>query len=123
MTKALACLSFFKQNKIHYYYEEAKNVIAFPCFTCQNQIELDTLTTKWNCNTCGLKGNLVTLITFQKENNVNQIKEVKVYNPTIENREVRYLVRKIDEKYHTKDTEKLVGKIEELLNYYNKKLS
>jgi len=123
MTKAIACLSFLKQNKIHYYYEESRNTIKFPCFTCQSQIEMNTVTTKWTCTKCVFTGNLVTLITYQKENEVNKLKKVKVYNPTVENREVRYLVKKIDEKYHTKETEKLRDKIEQLLKYYNEKLS
>ncbi|NLP50237.1 hypothetical protein [Bacillus sp. RO1] len=123
MNKALPCLSFLKQNKISYYYDEEKNEILFPCFTCKNQAEMSTITTMWQCNKCKTKGNLVTLIKELKEKNTIEIKEVKIYNPTKENREVRNLIKQIDERYQSKETSRLRNKIEQLLNYYSEKSS
>jgi hypothetical protein len=123
MNKALACLSFFKRNKISYYYEETSNLITFPCFKCRYQAGMDTTTTKWNCVKCGNKGNLVTLINDTKCNSAVEIKEVKIFNPSKEKREVRKLAKKIDEKYQSNDTAKLRVKIDQLLKYLNEKTS
>ncbi|RDI44061.1 hypothetical protein [Falsibacillus pallidus] len=60
MSKSYTCLSFFKTNKISYYYE--KPLILFPCPFCQKEATMNTFDGKWMCG-CGESGTLITLQT------------------------------------------------------------
>lgn len=73
-----AILSFFKENKVDYALKKNEQIVMFPCLYCESTVEMCTLTTYWNCDSCNENGNLLILIKYFKEGNKLI---AKVYNP------------------------------------------
>jgi hypothetical protein len=77
----LVCLSFFKENKIGYYYDDKNQQVIFNCHDCSLEVILDLMSTNWQCKHCGVNGNLKTLINLQVKGSLNQ---QEVFKPELE---------------------------------------
>ncbi|WP_047986079.1 hypothetical protein [Ornithinibacillus californiensis] len=122
MGKENAILSFFKEQKVDYIYSSKEQVIIIPCFECLNEVKMCSNTTNWKCSHCNNNGNLLSLIRFLSN---GHILKAKVYNPKREKKKINNMMQNLI-KQSPEMTDRLSNiecKINELLQYYEKKTS
>jgi hypothetical protein len=69
----------------------------------------------WDCSSCLQKGNVIKLQKLW-ERNKEELTMIEIYNPRKEIKEIRHLLKKLDQNDLSKN---LTYKIEKLLNYFN----
>ncbi|WP_066061375.1 hypothetical protein [Neobacillus soli] len=94
MSLKLHALAFLKEKRVNYYIID--DVIFFSCFHCGFKIEMNAGTTEWSCD-CGNKGNLGSLIKFEK-NKIELLSDLAFINPKKEKYEINYLLNKLNNK-------------------------
>ncbi|WHY65378.1 hypothetical protein [Neobacillus sp. SuZ13] len=113
MSKERVSLSFFKDSKIDYFYDNKEKTITFPCFKCESHAIMNVVDTSWNCSSGCSKGNIFELIKTSKES----IIEKSVYNPKKEFKRIEYRFNKLS-KTGNKEIEELRDIVYGLINYY-----
>ncbi|MCM3584258.1 hypothetical protein M3182_00700 [Mesobacillus maritimus] len=120
MGKHYVVLSFFKANKINYYFDSNRMTIVFPCPYCWEQTKMNAITSEWTCNNCNQIGNLLTLIQVNKEDPIKT--KVAVYNPKKERLQINYLFDKMLDLQNNTNSKstllKLKNKVNDLIEYY-----
>ncbi|MGR3765257.1 hypothetical protein [Rossellomorea sp. NS-SX7] len=114
------CLSFFKEQKISFFYNKKEERIYFPCPICDETVFLEIESANWFCQACDEGGTLKVLINFS---NTGSLSTKKVYNPTKEKRDIRILYKNLlsstqDEKLKSR-FEYFMNKVENLIEYFD----
>lgn len=118
----LLALSFFKSEKIDYYYDQRS--IIFSCFNCRTEVAMDVKTTNWECNHCSTHGKLTTLISMLEKNEKTFELAKKVYKPSIARREINQSFErliKLSSEQQLKELTKLRSEIDILIDYLQRK--
>ncbi|WP_143414893.1 hypothetical protein [Geobacillus sp. E263] len=121
MSAEYVALSFFKTNRIDYYFK--KPYIYFPCPHCCEEAKMFAENATWECMECNGKGTLITLMELLNKKKKEQkiLQNVKVYNPTKEIQQIRLMFSKL-KKQDSAEIDRLYQKVDELLSYFDEKL-
>ncbi|MUT68499.1 hypothetical protein [Paenibacillus sp. NEAU-GSW1] len=92
MSTEYVALSFFKTNKIDYYYK--KPIITFPCPDCGKEAKMNAFEATWSCNACFARGTLVSLIKLTTSSHSGKLTE-SIYNPGKEILDIRRLLQEV----------------------------
>lgn len=118
----LLALSFFKSEKIDYYYDQRS--IIFSCFNCEAEIAMDVTTTNWECNHCSTHGKLPTLISMLEKNKKTFEPTKKLYKPSKARREINQSferLMKLSGEQQLKELTKLRSEVDILIDYLLRK--
>lgn len=114
--QAYTVLGFFKREKVDYIFD-GKQYVDFPCFHCGNKLTMDAISTKWSCEECKEKGNIITLQQTLR-NTERKMDKHKIFNPKREYEEIVSNIMKLNKKYNDGNIIKLIEKINDLIEYH-----